>query len=142
MNHIIKLTTFLFLITLFQVSYAQQDEIIGDDEPVTHAVKGPKYENARIQLNGKDFALSDEINITAGKKYQIDVTQLLPNSVVILKLQKTGVRVDQKKFYANEEGELNLETTLPKQKLQASAVIIYTPSNGKVIERKIKVKLS
>lgn len=133
----------LFLVTYFvQLSYAQNDEIIGDNEPNTTTVAVPKFENARVQINGKDFQLSDGVSMPGGKKYQIDVTQLLPNSIIILKLQKTGVRVEQKKFYANEQGELNLEVTLPKQKIQAGAILIYTPSNGKTIERKVRIRLT
>lgn len=142
MKNLGKLLLVLGIACFLHTAYAQQDEVIGDDEPNTTAVAGPKYENAKIQINGKDFKLSDDLSIPSGKKYQIDVTQLLPNSVIILKLQKTGVRVDQKKFYANEQGELNLEATLPKQKIQASATLIYTPSNGKTIERKVKIKLT
>ncbi|MCS6895147.1 MAG: hypothetical protein NZZ60_03230 [Bacteroidia bacterium] len=117
------------------------NEVIGDEGSETPTPAVPTREEALIRINGQPFQWTDPLIVKGGATYNIHITGLKPHSKLIIRLFKAGQKAGATHFDANEIGEIELETTLNKQKFQGTAEVVYYPSNGKEIRRRFKVKV-
>lgn len=113
--------------------------IIGDEEAVSNS--HVKYDDALIIVNQKPFVLQDEIELQGGTKYTIHIERLRANSKILIRLFKAGAKAGHMLFDANEEGHLDLEVTLRNKPFKGVAEIIYYPSSGREVHRRVKVKV-
>lgn len=142
----LRTLTFVLLAILSMPVFAQEDG--GDEEnPFETGTISPapvpvgKFDEVKVLMNGKDTPLKDEISIPRNQTILLSIRQLLPGSQIIVHVEKTGVNVEKKLYTSNELGELDLEIQVPNKKIGATATVWYTPSAGKKIERKVKVKI-
>ncbi|MGQ9863558.1 MAG: hypothetical protein ACUVRD_03620 [Bacteroidia bacterium] len=124
---------------IYAQGFNSDEVIVGDEETASTSSSYVKYEDALIVLNGKPFALQDEIKLQGGMKYDIHIERLRPNSKILIRLFKAGAKAGHLLFDANEEGHLDLEVTLRNKAFKGVAEIIYYPSSGREVRRRIKV---
>lgn len=131
-----------FIIGMLVSSLSAQ--IIGDDEdneevPV-NIVKADKF---LVKVNSKPVEITEELEIPEGQRLYVNVSQLKPNTYVIVKFQKIGMKLGETKmFLANNQGVIDLEVQTPKPGVGGTAYLKYTASSGKEVEMKIKVKFN
>lgn len=119
-------------------------QIIGDDdeedEVPINIVKADKF---LVKVNSKPVEITEELEIPEGQRLFVNVSQLKPNTYVIVKFQKIGMKVGETKmFLANNQGVIDLEVQTPKPGIGGTAYLKYTASSGKEVEMKIKVKFN
>lgn len=117
-----------------------EEEVVEDDSEAWDIGAG-KFADVLIRLNGKDTQIEEELEFTRKDTLSIQIRHMKPASAVVLHMKKAGIKVKRTSYYANEKGQLDLEIKTGNRKVSGSAVIYYTPSNGKRIERKVKIKV-
>lgn len=127
-----------------QVTWEDDDEDEDGEEGGTVVSdwdrEGPgKHDDVMIRLNGKPFELEDELTVNREDTLDISVRHLAPGSFVSVQMEKGGIKLSRKGFYANSLGQLDLEIRTGGKKVSGKAILFYTPSNGKKRERKITV---
>ena len=132
----------ILLLLCFQTGFAQADEVIGDDEDTAETpapVSGEVFAEARLRVNNAETKILPEMTITGGQTLNLKIDRLKSGTLVLVKIEKAGMKVETKRFQANQSGELELEMEVPKTKLTATAEIEYMPSNGQ--PKKVKTKI-
>ncbi len=119
-------------------------QIIGDDddedEVPVNIVKADKF---LVKVNTKVVEITEELEIPEGQRLYVNVSQLKPNTYVMVKFQKIGMKLGETKmFLANHHGVVDLEVQTPKPGVGGTALLKYTASSGKEVEMKIKVKFN
>lgn len=118
-------------------------QIIGDDEEEETPVNIIKADKFLVKVNTKPVEITEELEIPEGQRLYVNVSQLKPNTYVIVKFQKIGMKVGETKmFLANHQGVVDLEVQTPKPGIGGTALLKYTASSGKEVEMKIKVKFN
>lgn len=129
-----------------QISWEDDDE---EEEGTEEAVptndwdrEGPgKHEDVAIRLNGKPFDLKDDLKVKREDTLEISVRHLAPGSFVSVQMEKGGIKLSRKGYYANSLGQLDLEVRTGGKKVSGKAILYYTPSNGKKRERQVTVTI-
>lgn len=98
-------------------------------------------DEAKVLVNGEEFALADEIELKRNTLYDVGIFQLKPNSSIRIEFKKAGATVGHKTFYCNEKGMFAFEYTTPGRRAKGTAILSYIASSGKKVERRIKVRL-
>lgn len=112
-----------------------EDEADGDEE-------GPgNYAEVLVRLNGEEIELSEEVKVNRNDTLDIQVRHLKPGSFVAIHMEKGGIKLKKKGFYANSLGQLDLEVRTGRKKLSGKATLYYTPSNGRKKERKVSLSI-
>lgn len=148
-----KRTYLLFLFALLMCSAqslsAQADWFEDDDdEEVVEAgdseawdVPAGKEREAKVRLNGEPIELSGEYTFRKKDTLDIKVRHLEPGSGVVLHMKKGGIKLKKKAFYANHRGQLDIEVRTGSKKVGGTAVVFYTTSSGKKVEREVKIQV-
>jgi hypothetical protein len=118
---------------------ADEDEAAYSEDPEAWDVPAGSHDEVAIRLNGKDFPLSDDLEVMRRETLDVKVRYLKPGSAVIIKMQKGGINLKRKVFYCNEKGQLDLEVRTGKKKVAGNAILYYTPSKGTKKERKVHI---
>ncbi len=124
--------------------YAQTydpNEVIGEEDSDKPAPVVTRREEALITVNRQPFTWTDPLVIQGGQTYNIHIQGLKPNSKFIIRAFKAGQKAGATHFDANEYGEIELEVTLDKKRFTGEAEVVYYPSSGKEIRRRLKVKV-
>lgn len=104
--------------------------------------EGPgKHEDVAIRLNGKTFEWKEELKVKREDTLEISVRHLAPGSFVSVQMEKGGIKLSRKGYYANSLGQLDLEVRTGGKKVSGKAILFYTPSNGKKRERRVTVSI-
>ncbi len=139
------------LLLLVNVAMAQStDEGVWDSEdseeevdekaPVAKEDDSPKrYEDVLITINGKEVKVGSEYRCKRDDVLAIAVRQLQGGSPVTIEIQKGGINLKRKSFYANNLGELDLEVKTGNKKGSGDAVLSYTPKGN--TKKSLKVKI-
>ncbi len=119
-------------------------QVIGDEEDEeelpANIVKADKF---LVKVNGKPVEITENLEIPEGQRLYVNVSQLKPNTYVMVKFQKIGMKVGETKmFLSNHQGVVDLEVQTPKPGVGGTALLKYTASSGKEVEMKIKVKFN
>lgn len=138
----------LLLLLLPLGAVAQQtplsfEDYDGDDAKAPAAIVVSKHNAvfARVTLDGKLMQLgATEHEVPTNKRMTLHVQDLQPNSTIRVEMQKTGVKVETKRYTANHLGELILEFTTPRKAAGATAKVQYVAANGQAQELKTRVK--
>lgn len=118
-------------------------QIIGDDEEEETPVNIVKADKFLVKVNSKPVEITEELEIPEGQRLYVNVSQLKPNTYIMVKFQKIGMKVGETKmFLANHQGVVDLEVQTPKPGIGGTALLKYTASSGKEVEMKIKVKFN
>lgn len=138
----------LFLLSMLVATCVRAqslDDILGgDDDDAPEATRSAPvgiHSEALILANGRPLQLKDELVITRATRYDVAISQLKPNSEIYVEFRKAGVKAGYKRFYANHRGEFMFEYLTPEMKAKGSALVRYTASNGRTVERECKVVL-
>ncbi len=96
-----------------------------------------------MKVNNKPVEITEELEIPEGQRLYVNISQLKPNTYIMVKFQKVGMKVGETKmFLANHQGVVDLEVQTPKPGIGGIALLKYTASSGKEVEMKIKVKFN
>lgn len=119
-------------------------QIIGDDEEdeavPANIVKADKF---LVKVNSKVVEITEDLEVPEGQRLYVNISQLKPNTYVMVKFQKAGMKLGETKmFLANHQGVVDLEVQTPKPGVGGTAFLRYTASSGKEVEMKIKVKFN
>ncbi len=120
-------------------------QVIGDDDEDDEAVPVNivKADKFLVKVNSKPVEITEDLEIPEGQRLYVNVSQLKPNTYVIVKFQKIGMKLGETKmFLANNHGVVDLEIQTPKPGVGGTAFLKYTASSGKEVEMKIKVKFN
>lgn len=98
-----------------------------------------RYEDVLITINGKEVKVGDEYRCKRDDTLSISVRHLQGGSPVVIEVQKGGINLKRKSFYANHLGELDLEVQTGTKKGSGDAVLSYTPKGN--TKKSLKVKL-
>jgi len=132
---ILFLILFLFVSPfVYSQGFADEDEAVVPAEVVI-------ADTAKLEINNALFGVRDNVEMKGGLKYNVKITQLKPLTYVVLKFQKAGMKLETKKYLANEYGMIELEFMLTKVKVSGVAVVEYVSSSGKTVTLKSKIKI-
>ncbi|GIV43049.1 MAG: hypothetical protein KatS3mg035_0172 [Bacteroidia bacterium] len=68
--------------------------------------------------------LQKKLEIPEGQRLYVNVSQLKPNTYVMVKFQKIGMKVGETKmFLANHQGVVDLEVQTPKPGVGGTAIL-------------------
>jgi hypothetical protein len=141
----------LALLLLVNVAMAQStDEDVWESEDSEEEVDekaavakeddAPKrYEDVLIKINGQTVEVGDEYRCKRDDVLAIEVRQLQGGSPVTIEIQKGGISLKRKNFYANHLGELDLEVKTGNKKGSGDAVLSYTPKGN--TKKSLQVKI-
>ena len=126
-----------------QISWEDDDEEEGDAEAEdSFETEGSgRFADVLIHLNGEEFELKEELEVNKNDTLNIQVRHLAPGSFVSVQMEKGGIKLSRKGFYANSLGQLDLEVRTGGKKVSGQALLTYTPSNGKKIQKKVTVRI-
>lgn len=99
------------------------------------------FNEVKVRLNGEDVELGGEYSFGKNDTLDIKVRHLAPGSGIVLKVEKGGISLKKKAFYANSRGQLDLEVRTGGKKVSGGAVIYYTTSSGRKVEREVKISI-
>jgi hypothetical protein len=108
----------------FEEDEPTEEKALIDDRPIE------KKAEVTITLDGEVFDWKDEIIIQRGDTIDISVRDLAPASRVEIIAEKGGINLTRKVFWANNQGELDLEVRIGSKRMKGKANLIYTPSGA------------
>lgn len=142
---------FLFALLFFSASAlpAQSDwfeddddeEVVDADESEAWDIAAGKESEVKIKLNGEMVELGNDYTFRKKDTLDIKVRHLAPGSGVVLHIKKGGIKLKKKAFYANHRGQLDLEVRTGGKKVGGTAVVHYTTSSGRKVEREVKIQI-
>jgi len=145
---LLLLSSFVSAFALIPTQVRAQDDTYeeisyddAEDEPGPVVVDPKLPSIAKFVLNGAEVKPSSTLSLTKDQVMNIQVTQLRPNTYVTVTVSKGGVKVGSESFKANQDGELELEITVPNKKLKGKAVITYTAASGKPVSFETEVNV-
>ena len=116
------------------------DEEVDEKATVAKEDDSPKrYEDVLITINGKEVKVGSEYRCKRDDVLTIAVRQLQGGSPVTIEVQKGGINLKRKSFYANHLGELDLEVKTGTKKGSGDAVLSYTPKGNSKKSLKVKI---
>jgi len=99
-------------------------------------------DTAKLEINEELYGVRENVEMRGGLKYNIRISQLKPHTYVVMKFQKAGMKLETKRYLANEVGMIELEFMLTKIKVSGVAFIEYVSSSGKTVTLKSKIKVT
>jgi len=108
----------------------EEEEVIAEDSE-TWDVGAGNFDEVKIKLDGELVTLGDDYSFGKDEVLNLQVRHLQPHSRIAIHIKKGGIKLKKTSFQANEKGQLDLEIKTGRKKVKGSAVLYYTPSNGK-----------
>lgn len=124
-----------------QIDWDDDDDEDEDSVEVV-TVARPKVDEATVYLDGEEVPISDDFIVYRHDTLQVQIRDLMPSTYVAVHLKKGGATLEKMGWFCNERGELDLEIRTGKKKVKGSAVLFYTPSNGRKKKREVKVQVT
>lgn len=109
----------------------EEDEEVVEDDSDAWDVGAGRFDEVKIRLNGEEVAIEDSYVFSKNDTLDIQVRHLAPNSGIAIHIKKGGIKLKRTSFYANEKGQLDLEIRTGGKKVKGTAILYYTPSNGR-----------
>jgi hypothetical protein len=107
------------------------DDDDDEDEPVEEKAlldsRPTKVDDVTIKLNDEVFTWQEELTIDREDTLSISVRNLAPASRVEITADKGGINIGRKIYWANNQGELDLEVRVGNKKMKGNITLGYTP---------------
>ena len=117
------------------------EEVVDADSSEEWDIAAGKESEAKVRLNGEGIELTGDYTFRKKDTLDIKVRHLEPGSGVVLHMKKGGIKLKKKAFYANHRGQLDLEVRTGSKKVSGTAVVYYTTSSGRKVEREVHIKI-
>jgi hypothetical protein len=105
-------------------------QIIGDDDEEDVPANIVKADKFLVKVKYKVVEITEELEIPEGQRLYVNVSQLKPNTYVMVKFKKIGMKVGETKmFLANHQGVVDLEVQTPKPGVGGTEILKYTASS-------------